>query len=123
MIALRTVRGTAIDRIEGRLLDLSAGGCRLEAASPLDVGRIGVVEMRDLESPMAEGARVCRSIDRPGASARYVMQFEFVPLPLGGFEARAHVCNGVQPLAEQVLPGSGERSDSGPTKYRADRAA
>lgn len=115
VVALRAVQRNAIERIEGRLLDLSAGGCRLEAASSLGVGRIGVIEMRDLLRPIALGARVCRSIERPGASARYVMQFEFVALP-DRSEAETSACNRVQPRVEQVLPGFGERSDSELTK-------
>ena len=39
----RDVQGTVIERVEGRLIDLSASGCRLEAAAALEVGSIGVI--------------------------------------------------------------------------------
>lgn len=76
------VHGSLVERVEGQLLDIGAGGCRLETAVPLDVGSVGVVEVGGLESPVAEAARVCHVIERPGAAARYVLQVQFLPLPL-----------------------------------------
>ena len=90
----RNVRGTVIERLEGQLLDVSASGCRLEAASMLEVGSVGVIEIGDLSTPIAEAARVCRVIDRPGASARYVLHLEFLPLPLSASCSRS--CRRVQ---------------------------
>ena len=109
----RDMHGAVIERVEGRLLDISASGCRLESASTLEVGSVGVIEIRDLATPIAEAARVCHTIERPGAFARYVLQLEFLPLPL---ERRAPasvaVCNSDRIAVDQLLPGSGERSDS-----------
>ena len=110
------VQGTVVERLEGRLLDVSASGCRVETDTSLEVGSVGVIEIRDLPAPIAEAARVCRTTERPGASARYVLQLEFLPLPLERrAPARVAVCNGDYASADQVLPGHGERSGSSPT--------
>jgi hypothetical protein len=113
----RDVHGTLIERVEGRLLDVSASGCRLESARTLEVGSVGVIEIRDLDRPIAEAARVCNTIERRGAAARYVLHLEFLPI---AFERRAPasvaVCDGDNALVDQVLPRFGERSDSSPTK-------
>jgi hypothetical protein len=112
----RDVHGTVVERLEGRLLDVSASGCRVETDTSLEVGSVGVIEIRDLPTPIAEAARVCRTTERPGASARYVLQLEFLPLPLERrAPARVAVCNGEYTSADQVLPGHGERSGSSPT--------
>lgn len=74
--------GSLVERVEGQLLDIGAGGCRLETAVPLDIGSVGVVEIGGLEAPVAEAVRVCHMIERPGAAARYVLQVQFLPLPL-----------------------------------------
>jgi len=112
----RDVHGAVIERVEGRLLDISASGCRLESASTLEVGSVGVIEIRDLERPIAEAARVCHAIERPGAFARYVLQLEFLPLPLEHrAPASVAVCTGDHSVVDQVLPGLGERSDPSPT--------
>jgi hypothetical protein len=113
----RDVHGSLIERLEGRLLDVSASGCRLETGRALEVGSVGVIEIRDLNRPVAEAARVCGITERPGAAARFVLHLEFLPLAL---ERRAPasvaVCNSDLAAADQVLPRSGERSDSNPTK-------
>ena len=112
----RDVQGTVVERLEGRLLDVSASGCRMETDTSLEVGSVGVIEIRDLQTPIAEAARVCRTTERPGASARYVLQLEFLPLPLERrAPARVAVSNGDHASADRVLPGSGERSGSKPT--------
>ena len=112
----RDVQGTVIDRVEGRLLDLSASGCRLETTSALEVGSMGVIEISDLPTPVAEAARVCRMTERPGAAARYVLQLEFLPLALAQRSpAHAAVAGANGSLPGHVLTGSGERSGSNPT--------
>jgi hypothetical protein len=112
----RDVQGTVVERLEGRLLDVSASGCRVETDTSLAVGSVGVIEIRDLPAPIAEAARVCRTTERPGASARYVLQLEFLPLPLERrAPARVAVCSCDYASADQVLPGHGERSGSSPT--------
>jgi hypothetical protein len=114
--AWRDVQGTVVERLEGRLLDVSASGCRMETDTSLEVGSVGVIEIRDLPTPIAEAARVVRTTERPGASARYVLQLEFLPLPLERrAPARVAVSNGEHASADQVLPGHGERSGSSPT--------
>lgn len=113
----RDAQGMVIERIEGRLLDVSASGCRLESTSTLEVGSVGVIEIQGLEAPIAEAARVCHTVERPGAATRYVLQLEFLPLPLAKrAPARAAV-------GGQVLVGSGERSGPSPTTRPAPAVA
>jgi hypothetical protein len=116
----RDVHGSLIERLEGRLLDVSVSGCRLETGRALEVGSVGVIEIRDLNRPIAEAARVCGITERPGAAARFVLHLEFLPLAL---ERRAPasvvVCSSGLTAIDQVLPRSGERSDSNPTKGAA----
>ena len=112
----RDVQGTVVERLEGRLIDISASGCRMETDTSLEVGSVGVIEIRDLPTPIAEAARVCRTTERPGASARYVLQLEFLPLPLERrAPARVAVSNGDHGSPDRVLAGYGERSGSSPT--------
>jgi len=78
------LRGAVLERVPGRLVDIGAGGCSLETRSRLSSGTCGFVEIQGPDASLAEVARVCDVIERPGASAPFLVRLEFLPIALPG---------------------------------------
>jgi hypothetical protein len=76
------LRGAVLEHVPGRLVDIGAGGCSLETPTRLTSGTFGFVEIQGPDASLAEVARVCDVIERPGAAARFLVRLEFLPIAL-----------------------------------------
>lgn len=85
------LRGAVLEQIPGRLVDIGAGGCRLETSMRLSSGTFGFVEIQGPDASLAEVARVCEVTERAGAAAPFLVRLEFLPIALpahlGGSDA------------------------------------
>ena len=76
------LRGAVLEQIPGRLMDIGAGGCRLETSTRVSSGTFGFVEIQGPDASLAEVARVCDVTERPGHVAPFVVRLEFLPIAL-----------------------------------------
>jgi hypothetical protein len=90
MLTFDAIRGTAdlitvLNRhIDVRVLEVSAGGCLLEAAFDVPVGTLGLLSLEANGSEYADSIRVTRSQLIPGAGERRLIGAEFVWLTQPG---------------------------------------
>lgn len=113
------LRGAVLESVPGELVDIGAGGCSLETSTPLSSGSFGFVEVDGADGSIAEVARVCQVIERPGAAARFLVRLEFVPIALPT-HAGASECLDVAPAAS--LAAAEEKAGSSLTLVRRRNA-
>ena len=114
------LRGAVLEQIPGRLLDIGAGGCSLETSTRLASGTFGFVEVQGADASIAEVARVCDVTERPGASARFLVRLEFLPIALPAALGVASDRRNVTP--EGSLAAAAEKAGSSLTLVRQRNA-
>jgi hypothetical protein len=112
-----SLRGAVLEQIPGRLVDIGAGGCSLETPTRLASGTFGFVEIQGPDASLAEVARVCDITERPGATVRFLVRLEFLPIALPGYLGMSDRTG-----AEGSLAAAAEKAGRSLTLVRRRRA-
>jgi hypothetical protein len=109
-----------LERVPGELVDIGAGGCSLETSTPLSTGTFGFVEIDGRDASIGEVARVCDVTERPGATARFLVRLEFVPIAL---PAHMGASDRQSVTPDASLAAAEEKADSSLTLVRRRNAS
>ena len=105
------MRAALLHDVVVRVVDIGAGGCLLEAESPLPVGAIGTVHLELDGRSRVEWFRVCRVDSRRAAEGAWLVGAEFLPLALAGHSSlRGLVMRTRPPAFTAIVPRSPGRS-------------
>jgi len=81
------ITAVLLDDVVARVLDISAGGCLLEAAKYLAVGTVGALDLELEGTRRLEWFRISRVNPSPGQGGRWLAAVEFLPLTVAGTDS------------------------------------
>jgi len=110
------ITAVLLDDVAARVLDISAGGCLLEAEKYLPVGTVGALELEFEGGRRFEWFRICRVSPSQGLGGRWLSGAEFLPLAVAGSDSLRGAIGRMRPFASApAMPRLAGRSsgDSG----------